>query len=218
MNRPVGTLRSTEKRQAKAAKAKRLRLTQKAIVAAAADLFARQGFGATSLDDIASTLGVTKAALYYHVKNKEEILRLIYLNVLTLAEEPLRRIAESDLPPAEKLRRAIEHHATLSADRSPIMIVFYREQPHLTGPFAREIIIRQKDYERSFEQIILQGQQTGAFQPAIDPKIATFGILGMCHWLSQWYRPDGQYSPQQIAEMFTAMVEQGLLPRDLSTF
>jgi AcrR family transcriptional regulator len=116
---------------------KRERLTQKAIVDAAAKLFARDGFGATSLDDIAAVLGATKGALYYHIRNKEEILRLIYLTVLTASEEPLHHIAESDLSALEKLRRAVEHQAAVAADRSPAMIVFYREHPHLTGPFAK---------------------------------------------------------------------------------
>lgn len=189
---------------------KRARLTQQAIVATAAELFARNGFGATSLDDIAERLGATKGALYYHIKNKEEILRLIYLMVLTASEEPLARIVEADLPPAEKLSRAIAHHTAVAADRSPAMTVFYREQPHLTGPFAKEIILRKKTYETYFEHIILEGQAAGVFTTTIDAKIATFGILGMCNWLSQWYQADGQLSHAQIAAMFTAMVEGGL--------
>src|SRR5947199_2551761 len=113
------------KKEGRSGEGKRARLTQKAIVAVAAELFAHNGFGSTSLGDIAEVLGVTKGALYYHVKNKEEILRLIYLSVLTVAEEPLRRIVESDLPPVEKLHRAIEHHIEFSADRSPAITVFY---------------------------------------------------------------------------------------------
>jgi AcrR family transcriptional regulator len=190
---------------------KRVRLTQKVIVETAAELFARQGFGATSLDDIAEQLGATKGALYYHIKNKEEILRLIYLMVLNVSEEPLRRIAQMTVPPAEKLGQAIMHHTAVAADRSPAMIVFYREQHYLTGPFAKEIILRKKDYEHYFEQIIGEGQAIGAFTRGIDPKIAAFGLLGMCNWLSQWYRADGEYSPQQIATMFVTMVERGLL-------
>lgn len=189
---------------------KRVRLTQKAIVATAAELFAGKGFGATSLDDIAERLGATKGALYYHVKNKEEILRLIYLMVLTVSEEPLARIAEADLPPDEKLGRAIAHHAAVAADRSPAMIVFYREQPHLTGPFAKEIILRKKAYETYFARIIMEGQAAGIFTKEIDPKIATFGILGMCNWLSQWYKTDGSFTHQRIAAMFVQMVERGL--------
>lgn len=129
---------STSKLQKKVdtGKEKRVRLTQQAIVTAAAELFARNGFGATSLEDIAEEIGVTKGALYYHVKNKEEILRLIYLMVLTASEEPLGHIVDSDLPPAEKLRRAVEHHTAVAANRSPAMTIFYREQSHLTGPFA----------------------------------------------------------------------------------
>lgn len=195
----------------KATGKKRVRLTQKVIVETAAELFARQGFGATSLDDIAERLGATKGALYYHIKNKEEILRLIYLMVLSVSEEPLRRIVEAPLPPGEKLGQAIIHHTAVAANRSPAMTVFYREQHYLSGPFAKEIILRKKEYERYFEQIIQEGQDVGIFSNDLDPKIAAFGLLGMCNWLSQWYRPDGRYSAQQIAEMFVTMVERGLL-------
>jgi len=190
---------------------RRVRLTQKAIVAAAAELFARNGFGATSLDDIAERLGATKGALYYHIKNKEDILRHIYVMVLTASEEPLAEIVAAAATPAEKLARAISHHVSVAANRSPAMTVFYREHPHLTGPFAREIVLRKKVYERYFEQIIEEGQAAGVFSRAIDAKIATFGLLGMCNWLSQWYQPDGPYTHQQIAAMFVQMIEQGLL-------
>jgi hypothetical protein len=91
------------------------------------------------------------------------------------------------------------------------MTVFYREQPHLTGPFAREIILRKKAYERYFERIIEEGQQAGCFLSDIDAKIAAFGLLGMCNWLSQWYSAGGQYTPRQIAVMFERMTGVGLL-------
>ncbi len=191
---------------------KRTRLTQKVIVETAAKLFARHGFGATSLNDIAEALGVTKVALYYHVKNKEEILRLIYLMVLNMAEEPLRSIVESELSPIEKLRRAVEHHISVIVNSSPAIKVFYREHAHLTGPFAREILLREKDYERYFEQIIQEGIAKGTFRPGFDSKIITLGLLGMCHWLSQWYKPSGRCTHRQIASMFLDMVEDGLLP------
>ncbi|MGH2503609.1 MAG: TetR/AcrR family transcriptional regulator, partial [Ktedonobacterales bacterium] len=103
----------------------RARLSQKAIVNVAADLFARNGFGATSLDDIADQLGATKGALYYHIKNKEDILRHIYLMVLTASEEPLAEIARSQAAADEKLSRAIAHHVSVAASRSPAMMVFY---------------------------------------------------------------------------------------------
>ncbi len=203
--------RSPQKNTGRSKPARRVRLSQKAIVAAAAELFARNGFGATSLDEIAERLGATKGALYYHIKNKEDILRHIYLTVLTASEEPLAEIAASSASPAEKLGRAIIHHATVAANRSPAMTVFYREHPHLTGPFAREIVVHKKVYERYFEQIIEEGQAAGVFTRDIDAKIATFGLLGMCNWLSQWYQPGGPYTHQQIAAMFVRMVEQGML-------
>ena len=210
MDREPGTVQTRNKKDRQQKAAKRERLTQKAIVSAAAELFARNGFGASSLDDIAAALGATKGALYYHIKNKEEILRLIFLTVLTASEEPLSRLVKADLPPTEKLRRAIEHQASTATDRSPAMTVFFHEQAHLTGPFAKEILLRKKAYAHYFEQIIIEGQEMGAFQSDIDPRLATFGLLGMCNSLSQWYRSEGPFSPAQIAATFTTMLEHGL--------
>ena len=76
----------------------------------------------------------------------------------------------------------------------------------MTGPFDRGIIFRKKAYERYFEQITEEGQASCVFQPAIHPKITINGLLGKCNWLSQWYRSAGQYSTQQIADMFVEMV------------
>jgi AcrR family transcriptional regulator len=189
---------------------KRDKLSQKAIVSKATELFARAGFGSTSLDDIALAMGVTKGALYYHVKNKEEILRLIYLTVLSASEEPLQRIVEASVSPVKKLRLAVEHQTAIAADRSPALQVFYREQAHLTGPFAREITQRMHAYEHYFEQIIEEGRAAGVFRADIDSKIAVYGLLAMCNSLSQWYKPSGKYSPNQIAEHFVKMLGTGL--------
>jgi AcrR family transcriptional regulator len=201
---------SARKPREKKANGKRIRLTQAEIVTVATEMFARDGFGATSLDDIAEELGVSQAALYYHIKNKEEILRHIYLTVLQVSEEPLKTILQSQTSTREKLQRAIEHHVTVAADRSPAMIVFYREWSHLTGPFANEIKLRQKAYEHYFEQIIEDGKSAGDFASTLDSKITTFALLGMCNWLSHWYNAGGQYTPAQIAHIFIAIVENGL--------
>ncbi len=208
---PRETQRTAPRQREKQEDGKRIRLTQEEIVEKATDLFARNGFGATSLDDIAIALGVTQAALYYYIKNKEEILRHIYLTVLKVSEEPLQHIvAASHLSAREKLHQAIEHHVKVAADRSPAMIVFYREWSHLTGPFADEIKVRQKAYERYFEEIIQDGMTKGLFTRAIDVRIATFGLLGMCNWLSNWYHANGQYTPKQIADIFAFIFENGL--------
>ncbi|GAC1467764.1 MAG: TetR/AcrR family transcriptional regulator [Ktedonobacteraceae bacterium] len=213
------TQRTARRQREKQEDGKRVRLTPGEIVEKATELFARDGFGATSLDDIALALGVSQAALYYHIKNKEEILRHIYLTVLNVSEEPLQRIvADAQLSAREKLRRAIEHHVKVAADRSPAMTVFYREWSHLTGPFANEIKLRQRAYERYFEQIIQDGMNEGAFATSINVRIATFGLLGMCNWLSHWYHTDGQYTPQQIADMFAFIFANGLDVRQAMDF
>ncbi|MGZ3625870.1 MAG: hypothetical protein ACXVB7_22535 [Ktedonobacteraceae bacterium] len=61
-----------------------------------------------------------------------------------------------------------------------------------------------------FEHIIEGGQLAGAFQLNVDPKIVSFGILGMCNWMSQWYSPDGQFTYQHVSTMFANIIANGL--------
>lgn len=187
------------------------KLSQKAIVTKASELFARNGFGSTTLDDIAAAMGVTKGALYYHIKNKDEILQLVYLTVLSASEEPLQHIVEAEISPIKKLRLAIEHQTSIAADRSPALQVFYREQANLNGPFAADILQRMHTYEHYFEQIIQEGVATGFFRADLDTKVVMYSLLAMCNSLSQWYRPAGKYSPNQIAEYFVKLLEHGLV-------
>lgn len=149
---------------------KRQRLTQQAIIAGAAELFAERGFGATSLDDIAEKLGAGKASLYYHVKNKEEILRLIFLTVLTASEEPLRRIAEANLPPREKLGRAIEHQTVVAADRSPAMTVFSESNSISQGRSRKKSSCAKKPTSAILNRLSKKGRRWAYFGRTPTPK------------------------------------------------
>ena len=136
-------------------------------------------------------------------------MRLIYLTVLTASEEPLHRIVEAELSPLESYN-VLEHKATVAADCSPAIIVYYREHPHLTVPFAKEITLRKKAYERYFEKSLKRVSWLEFFNLMSISIFVRFGILGMCNWMSQWYRTDGQFTHQHVSKMFANMIANGL--------
>src|SRR2546430_16146613 len=89
-----------------------------AILGEAATLFARQGYRATTLDDVADALDIKKASLYHYIRSKEELLTEIYDRILTRIDAAVRPVAESGLPADERLRRmAHAHLEVVTAER-----------------------------------------------------------------------------------------------------
>jgi len=68
----------------------------------------------------------------------------------------------------------------------------------------------------TLSKLLRKVKRLAFFSQTLILKIATFSLLGMCNWLSQWYKSSGQYSHQQIAAMFVNMVEKGLIVSSFS--
>lgn len=182
------------------------------IIDTAVDLFHKKGYRATTLDDVAKELGVTKAALYHYVSSKENLLSIIYIQALENIFRNTDKISVMDLPPNEKLRLIIRNHVKDIIIQSLSMLsVFFSEENQLPEKDLRKIQEEKKKYNRILEKIIEEGISQGLFRKA-DPKLQAYGILGMCNWVYKWYKPGNAfYSPDQIAEHFIGLLERGYL-------
>jgi hypothetical protein len=58
--------------------------------------------------------------------------------------------------------------------------------------------------------VVRDGIEAGLFRD-LPPNLVVFGLLGMCNWLHKWYRPDGKRNPEEIADVFVALLEHGYL-------
>jgi len=179
----------------------------------AAQLFREKGYRATTLQDIAQALGVSKGAIYHHCKSKDEILCRIYDRVVRIALGMVTEIAGSDLPPDEKMRRLIRGHVALVVRELPNITVFFQERPSLPPEHYAAVARDQREYDRRVGEILEEGIAQGFFAE-MDVPVAVRGIVGMCHWLYQWYRPSGPLGAAEIADTFIKVVEQGYLRRD----
>ncbi|MBB3752251.1 AcrR family transcriptional regulator [Mycolicibacterium sp. BK634] len=184
----------------------------RSILAGAADVFRREGFGRARLEDVAAQVGINRASLYYYVGTKEELL-------IALIEEPAREMTrhcrealESDGPADLKLRRALRHFVD-DLQNHPELFLLFGESHHITAiPEADGIIANAEDYRQTLLAIIEDGIATGDFRQDLDARLVMYGVLGMHNWIHHWYVPGGRNSLAEIGDVFAEMVLSGLRP------
>ncbi|HWK29585.1 MAG TPA: TetR/AcrR family transcriptional regulator [Solirubrobacter sp.] len=169
------------------------------MLKAAADIFRRKGYDATSLQDIADAVGIQKGSLYHYIDTKEDLLFAIIKDThdRTLKGNSRWRTIEGDA--LARLRVFIEDHARVSMKHGRSTSIYFRDARALSRARRDEIMTARDEYESALRSLIEQAQAEGTVNPKLNPRLATFAIFGMINWLYQWYRPSGALSPDTIA-------------------
>lgn len=169
----------------------------------AARAFARSGYDATNMDQIAHECGLAKGHIYHYFLSKEEIFTEIRADAVNHAIERLSLIAPSAADnPALALRKAI---AALIARVFELPGSY---EPVLADPVSlsvanrRRIRTLQRRYERMFASILRAGIDQGIFVRG-EPKLMMFVILRAANTVAGWYREGGKWKPQWIVEQVT---------------
>jgi AcrR family transcriptional regulator len=170
------------------------------ILNAAAKLFIEKGFGGASMQEIAESLGVTRTAVYYYFKNKDEILTALVEEVTLRARRESSRVAaEADADPKVRLRALVHQHAMLILKHHNEFRVIDRTERQLPERAYRANEEAKRAVLDNFTAAIEAGVQTGVFR-VVDAKVAAFTMIGMCSWPAFWYKPDGAKSAEEIAD------------------
>jgi AcrR family transcriptional regulator len=191
-------------------------VTKQEIITTAVTLFKEKSFSATTMQDIADALNVTKAALYYYISGKEEILYEIFDHTMTTAEIRLARLLERKLPIEELFREIIYNQIMAFIDEMPNITIFFSELVHLPPEHQKSMKDRRKKYQDTIACVLGKGIENDTFRK-IDILPIVYGIIGMCNWLYHWYKPDGRLQPEEIADLYADMVFNGIIKKDLST-
>jgi TetR/AcrR family transcriptional regulator, cholesterol catabolism regulator len=185
-----------------------------ALLVAARDRFAGDGYAATSLDAIAADAGVTKGALYHHFSGKEEILHQIQEDYIDDRLRNAKAIMEEFDGPVDRLQQLILESLVGIERFRPHVAVFTQERRFLTEVRFAAIKDKRDELDGIYESVIRQGVDEGVFGRDVQPRIAAFGVLGMLGWAYNWYRPHGKLSVTEVANQLSELVLGGLLVRD----
>src|SRR5579875_469501 len=174
--------------------------TEERIREVALRLFAKQGFQATGIREIAAEAGFTVSALYYYVGTKEELLLDILLNTATsMVNSALRIVASADSY-EQKLASLVLLHVWYNGEHAQQMQVANTELRALSGEARQRVLVLRDRYDALWRDIITQGNMLGIFQVQ-NAKLAAIALIEMCNGVSYWYRPQGELTLTQVCYM-----------------
>ncbi len=169
-------------------------LVERQIIQEATRLFAERGFSGTSLKDIADATGLTRPALYHYVKNKDELLEKLVLELVQEPAHTLRAIREDPRTSSlEKLRRMAYEVALRQATEPDRFKLLVRSEADLPPTLAELHLSGRREVLREIVLVIESGISAGELR-AVQPRIAALSVLGQCNWVAWWHHPGGDSS------------------------
>ncbi len=186
------------------------------ILRAAARLFQQRGYDATSMNDVAAALKLSKGGLYHHFQSKDEILFEIMDHAMEITQERVLNPVRSIADPEERLRALIRLHieVVLSPRDREITVMLHENHP-LPPSLRKRINARKKDYVHFLESLMAEVQtkarQSRSTKAKVSPRAAAFALLGMINWIYQWYKPEGDLQAQNLIPQFTDLIFGGIL-------
>ena len=186
----------------------RFELQRDRVLKAAAHCFNQKGFSGTSLKDVAAMLGLTDAALYYYVKNKEELVYQCYLRAADLGRDAMQQAINEGLAGFATVNRYLELHiALMVGDRGPVAIL--SEIPSLKPKHREEVLRLSRQHSLRFEEILERGIADGSIRDC-DVRMTGNAIMGSLNWIPKWFHGDAK-TAARLQREFPEILCRGLV-------
>jgi AcrR family transcriptional regulator len=189
--------------------ARRKSSKREVILTKAARMFQDKGFAATSMRDLAETVGIEAASLYNHIKSKSEILQQIVFQAATECNIQLEEVDTENKAALKKIEEIIRFHVRMMLNHFEEYHVMTHEWIHLTEPYLTNFITQRRNYVQRLEAIITEGIEDKEMKPII-PYVAVLTILSAVRGLEFWHRSRKKYTPQQMEDNMVAHLISGL--------
>lgn len=183
------------------------------LLEAAAEVFFEKGYDATSLQEIADRIGILKGSIYYYINTKGDLLAHLLREANETGIRNVEPIARREGDPIERLKDMIRMHVRYVCSDRARTAVFLHERKRLSPEQRKEVFGDEHAYRRLFQDVIKEAQTAGLIRKDLDSKLLSLCILGSLNSLYQWYRPNGAYSIDRIADHYIAISLSGATTR-----
>jgi AcrR family transcriptional regulator len=174
------------------------------ILEEAVKLFYERGFNATTLDDIATELGVTKPFIYTHFRSKVELLEAICRPTIEMSLHAIAQAASEDGTSTNRLRTGVIAFTKVVLQRRANIAVYFREEKNLSRDGLDAINTLRKRFDRVLSQLLQEGADSGEFAVP-DISVAALAIGGMVSWAYTWHRDDGRLAVEEVCEQMAEL-------------
>ncbi|WP_405832163.1 TetR/AcrR family transcriptional regulator [Streptomyces sp. NBC_01176] len=184
------------------------------LLGLAAEVFAEQGYNATTVRRIADQAGMLAGSLYYHFDSKESMLEEILRTFLDELWDGYDTVLAAGLGPRETLEALVtESFREIDRHRAAVAI-YQKESRHLAAqPRFAFLAESQRNFEKAWLSTLERGVTAEAFRSDLDIRL-TYRFVRDTVWVAaSWYRPGGQHSPEEIARQYLSMVLDGISVR-----
>lgn len=176
------------------------------VVSVASEVFRLRGYDAGTLDDVAAAMNLRKASLYYYVKSKADLLRMIFDRAIDRSLEQIEEyLAIED--PRDRLEALIRHQALTVAKDPALFAVFFDHRAGLKADDMADITAKERRYLRYFIEAAEDAMDADVL-PKADSRMVAATLIGMSSWVYKWMDP-GRDDPVVFAELCVQL----LLPR-----
>lgn len=182
------------------------------VLARSAEIFSRRGFRATSMNEIAAAVGLSKPTLYHYFRNKEELLVRLYSEVLDESLQLARQTIAAASTPLGAIRDLITSRVEYTCEKQHLLTVFFEEEHELPAELAEEVLRRRRAFQDLFHAALEEHlSRYPHLRETIRPTVYVNTCLGAVNWTYKWYRPSGALSPgdlgRQMATALTAIID-----------
>jgi AcrR family transcriptional regulator len=183
-------------------------ITGPRIKQAALVLFARYGFAAVTMRQIAANVGVQAGAIYNYTPDKQALLfDLLHGHMADLLSK-----WATELVPANPIA-AIDHfvafHLNFHIKRPELVFISYMELRNLSDSNFNAIVEQRRIYEKIIYNLILSGAVSGDFLVP-DPKIASLALIALLTGPVDWFREDGRLTSDELTRQYCILTRQAL--------
>ena len=197
-------------------KTKKAVIKRQRILTAAAKLFGTKGYSETTLADIGAEAGTYAGSLYYYFPSKESIVEEV-LNIGTTSVSNLVMGRVSMLPPEttvrDRIRLALEAHMEQMLQRDEFVIAYWKIIDQVPEEIRDRHLVLPRAYGRFWQGMLNDAQMSGEIRSDLNSKLLRLLLIGSTIYALDWFKPEGQYSPTEIADVLAEMFFFGVFPR-----
>jgi AcrR family transcriptional regulator len=179
------------------------------ILQKAAAMFREKGFAATSMRDLAETVGIEAASLYNHIRSKNEILEAICFDVANRFNTNIEVVEADTQDSISKVERLLRFHIGQMIEHYEEVYVSDREWKHLDEPYLSNFQTQRRNYRKKFAAIIEAGIRKGEIR-SIDAPTAVLIILHAVSGIESWHRSKARINAEELENNMVMIMIDGL--------
>jgi AcrR family transcriptional regulator len=178
------------------------------LLRVAVEVFNERGYDGTSMEDLATRLGISKSSIYHHVPGKAELLRIAVDRALDALFAVTAEPAATTGPAIDRLEHVVRRSVEVLVAELPYVTLLLRVRGNT--PVERAALRRRREFDRIVTELVAAAERAGDVRPDVDPALTSRLLFGLVNSLTEWYRPAGGRTAKELADAVVTTAFHGL--------